>query len=136
MLANRHGVIVNMASMAHRRGGPGTSVHYAVGAVPADATKASHKVEREQFKACVLAVQYGMSADGLANGLGNPRFAHANYCGCSGRSETSLICTHVSKTRADRPVTPSIPGDLLHRGEPPLSASSGSGQPHSILVAI
>jgi 3-oxoacyl-[acyl-carrier protein] reductase len=29
MLANRHGVIVNMASMAHRRGGPGNSVHYA-----------------------------------------------------------------------------------------------------------
>src|SRR5499433_779036 len=29
MLQNRHGVIVNMASMAHRRGGPGSSVHYA-----------------------------------------------------------------------------------------------------------
>jgi NAD(P)-dependent dehydrogenase (short-subunit alcohol dehydrogenase family) len=29
MLDNRHGVIVNMASMAHRRGGPGSSVHYA-----------------------------------------------------------------------------------------------------------
>jgi 3-oxoacyl-[acyl-carrier protein] reductase len=29
MVANRHGVIVNMASMAHRRGGPGSSVHYA-----------------------------------------------------------------------------------------------------------
>jgi 3-oxoacyl-[acyl-carrier protein] reductase len=29
MLKNKHGVIVNMASMAHRRGGPGTSVHYA-----------------------------------------------------------------------------------------------------------
>jgi 3-oxoacyl-[acyl-carrier protein] reductase len=29
MQQNRHGVIVNMASMAHRRGGPGTSVHYA-----------------------------------------------------------------------------------------------------------
>src|SRR5262244_784225 len=29
MLKNRHGVIVNMASMAHRRGGPGSSVHYA-----------------------------------------------------------------------------------------------------------
>ena len=28
-LANRHGVIVNMASMAHRRGGPGSSIHYA-----------------------------------------------------------------------------------------------------------
>ena len=29
MQANRHGVIVNMASMAHRRGGPGSSIHYA-----------------------------------------------------------------------------------------------------------
>ena len=29
MQENRHGVIVNMASMAHRRGGPGSSVHYA-----------------------------------------------------------------------------------------------------------
>jgi 3-oxoacyl-[acyl-carrier protein] reductase len=29
MLENRHGVIINMASMAHRRGGPGNSVHYA-----------------------------------------------------------------------------------------------------------
>jgi len=29
MQRNGHGVIVNMASMAHRRGGPGSSVHYA-----------------------------------------------------------------------------------------------------------
>jgi NAD(P)-dependent dehydrogenase (short-subunit alcohol dehydrogenase family) len=29
MLKDRLGVIVNMASMAHRRGGPGSSVHYA-----------------------------------------------------------------------------------------------------------
>ena len=29
MQGNGHGVIVNMASMAHRRGGPGSSVHYA-----------------------------------------------------------------------------------------------------------
>jgi NAD(P)-dependent dehydrogenase (short-subunit alcohol dehydrogenase family) len=29
MLKNKQGVIVNMASMAHRRGGPGSSVHYA-----------------------------------------------------------------------------------------------------------
>jgi NAD(P)-dependent dehydrogenase (short-subunit alcohol dehydrogenase family) len=28
-LANKHGVIVNMASMAHRRGAPGSSIHYA-----------------------------------------------------------------------------------------------------------
>jgi 3-oxoacyl-[acyl-carrier protein] reductase len=29
MEKNRHGVIVNMASMAHRRGGPNSSIHYA-----------------------------------------------------------------------------------------------------------
>src|ERR1700735_4955684 len=29
MLAGKQGVIVNMASMAHRRGGPGSSIHYA-----------------------------------------------------------------------------------------------------------
>jgi 3-oxoacyl-[acyl-carrier protein] reductase len=29
MLKNKFGVIVNVASMAHRRGGPGSSVHYA-----------------------------------------------------------------------------------------------------------
>lgn len=29
MLENEHGVIVNIASMAHRRGGPGHSTHYA-----------------------------------------------------------------------------------------------------------
>jgi len=29
MLANKFGVIVNMGSMSHRRGGPGSSVHYA-----------------------------------------------------------------------------------------------------------
>ena len=29
MLKSRFGVIVNVASMAHRRGGPGSSIHYA-----------------------------------------------------------------------------------------------------------
>ena len=29
MLGNKFGVIINMGSMAHRRGGPGSSVHYA-----------------------------------------------------------------------------------------------------------
>lgn len=36
-------------------------------AIPADATKASHGQEREMFKACVLAVQYGMGAESLAS---------------------------------------------------------------------
>jgi hypothetical protein len=36
------------------------------GAAPSGATKASHGAVREQFKACVLAVQYGMGAKSLA----------------------------------------------------------------------
>ena len=35
------------------------------GAIPTDATKATHKAQRELFKQCVLAVQYGMKAECL-----------------------------------------------------------------------
>jgi DNA polymerase I-like protein with 3'-5' exonuclease and polymerase domains len=39
-------------------------------AVPADATKATHGAQRELFKQCVLAVQYGMEAESLAGRIG------------------------------------------------------------------
>lgn len=39
------------------------------GAVPVGATKHTHPVEREKFKTCALAVQYGMGADSLATKL-------------------------------------------------------------------
>jgi DNA polymerase I-like protein with 3'-5' exonuclease and polymerase domains len=42
------------------------------GAAPADATKATHKAIRDQFKSTVLAVQYGMGADALAQRIGQP----------------------------------------------------------------
>jgi DNA polymerase I len=42
------------------------------GAVPADATKKTHGAERELFKQCVLAVQYGMEAESLAERIGQP----------------------------------------------------------------
>lgn len=42
------------------------------GAVPQSATKLTHKAEREQFKACVLAVQYGMGAESLALRINQP----------------------------------------------------------------
>jgi len=42
-------------------------------AVPADATKATHGQQRELFKQCTLAVQYGMEAGGLALRIGQPR---------------------------------------------------------------
>jgi hypothetical protein len=41
-------------------------------AVPAEATKKSHPNERELFKQCVLATQYGMQAESLAARIGQP----------------------------------------------------------------
>jgi hypothetical protein len=41
-------------------------------AVPRDATKATHGVERELFKQCMLAVQYGMEAPSLALRIAQP----------------------------------------------------------------
>lgn len=41
-------------------------------AVPEAATKATHKAEREQFKQCVLAVQYGMGEESLAAKISQP----------------------------------------------------------------
>ena len=42
------------------------------GAVPESATKVTHPTEREQFKACTLAVQYRMEAQSLAQRIGQP----------------------------------------------------------------
>lgn len=39
-------------------------------AVPAGATKQSHPIEREKYKTCALAVQYGMGPDSLGQKLG------------------------------------------------------------------
>lgn len=42
------------------------------GAVPQSATKHSHPDVRDQYKQCVLATQYGMGAESLAERLGEP----------------------------------------------------------------
>ena len=57
---------------AYASGDPYLAFARQAGAVPADATKRSHKAEREQFKACVLAVQYGMGPDSLALRINQP----------------------------------------------------------------
>jgi hypothetical protein len=57
---------------AYTSGDPYLTFAKQAGAVPADATKESHKQEREQFKVCALAVQYGMGADSLAQSLDRP----------------------------------------------------------------
>ena len=57
---------------AYRSGDPYLAFAIQAGAAPANATKATHKPVREQFKACVLAVQYGMGADALALRINQP----------------------------------------------------------------
>jgi len=57
---------------AYRSGDPYLAFAKQAGAAPADATKATHKAVRDQFKSTVLAVQYGMGADSLAQRIGQP----------------------------------------------------------------
>jgi DNA polymerase-1 len=54
---------------AYRSGDPYLSFAKQAGAVPSDATKKSHAAERERFKVCSLATQYGMTEQGLAKKL-------------------------------------------------------------------
>jgi DNA polymerase-1 len=57
---------------AYRSGDPYLAFAKQAGALPDNATKTSHSREREQFKACVLAVQYGMGAESLAVRINQP----------------------------------------------------------------
>jgi DNA polymerase-1 len=57
---------------AYTSGDPYLAFAKQAGAVPADATKQSHKADREKFKACVLATQYGMGEQSLAQRIGQP----------------------------------------------------------------
>jgi DNA polymerase-1 len=57
---------------AYRSGDPYLAFARQAGAVPADATKASHRAVRERFKHCALGVQYGMGARSLARRLSVP----------------------------------------------------------------
>ena len=55
---------------AYASGDPYLAFAKQAGAVPAGATKKSHRVERELFKNCALAVQYGMGELSLGSRLG------------------------------------------------------------------
>ena len=57
---------------AYASGDPYLEFAKLAGAVPADATKKSHPDERKLFKATVLAVQYGMGAEALAERIQQP----------------------------------------------------------------
>jgi DNA polymerase I len=57
---------------AYRSGDPYLAFAQQAGAAPVEATKSTHKAVRDQFKSTVLAVQYGMGADALAQRIGQP----------------------------------------------------------------
>jgi DNA polymerase-1 len=57
---------------AYRSGDPYLAFGKQAGAIPPDGTKATHAAERALFKACTLAVQYGMGPEGLAQKIGRP----------------------------------------------------------------
>lgn len=57
---------------AYQSGDPYLAFAKQAGAAPNDATKESHKEVREQFKACVLAQQYGMGAESLSIRINQP----------------------------------------------------------------
>jgi hypothetical protein len=61
---------------AYTSGDPYLTFAKQAGALPPNATKKSHPAKRDQFKACVLAVQYGMEAVSLASRIGQS-VAHA-----------------------------------------------------------
>jgi hypothetical protein len=57
---------------AYESGDPYMAFGIQAGAVPPDAIKETHGRERDQFKACVLAVQYGMGEKSLAKKINQP----------------------------------------------------------------
>jgi len=57
---------------AYQSGDPYLAFAKLAGAVPADATKDTHGPQRELFKQCVLATQYGMEEKSLAARIGKP----------------------------------------------------------------
>lgn len=59
-------------AFAYHSGDPYLTFAKQARAVPESATKASHGPQRELFKTCVLAVQYGMEAQSLALRIGQP----------------------------------------------------------------
>jgi DNA polymerase-1 len=64
---------------AYFSGDPYLAFAKQAGAAPPDATKATHKAVRDQFKACVLAVQYGMGEESLAHRIGQPHWTAPRF---------------------------------------------------------
>ena len=90
-------------------------------AVPDSATKATHGPQRELFKQCVLAVQYGMQADGLALRIAQSRIVARNLL--SDHHQTYQTCWRWSDAALDTAMLTNslhtVFGWQIHIGEKP-----------------
>jgi hypothetical protein len=85
---------------AYRSGDPYLAFAKQAGAVPEDAVKETHGPQRELFKQCVLAVQYGMESQSLALRIAQPpcvardllRAHHETYRRFWAWSDASVDC--------------------------------------------
>ena len=88
---------------AYQSGDPYLTFAKQAGAVPESATKDSHPAIREQFKACALAVQYGMGNVSLGHRIGQPasqarellRQHHDTYRIFWRWSDAAVDCAHL-----------------------------------------
>lgn len=71
---------------AYTSGDPYLAFAKQAAAVPSDATTLSHSAVREQYKACVLAVQYGMGAESLAAQIARPTYIASDLLGVHRRT--------------------------------------------------
>jgi DNA polymerase-1 len=106
---------------AYRSGDPYLAFAKQANAVPDSATKATHGPQRELFKQCVLAVQYGMQADGLALRIAQSRIVARNLL--SDHHQTYQTCWRWSDAALDTAMLTNslhtVFGWQIHIGEKP-----------------
>jgi hypothetical protein len=90
--------------VAYLSGDPYLSLAKQAHAIPDDATKASHGPQRELFKTCVLAVQYGMEANSLAVRIAQPPIVARDLLGA--HRETYRPFSRWSDANLDHAVLP------------------------------
>jgi DNA polymerase I len=107
--------------VAYQSGDPYLAFAKQAHAVPDSATKATHGPQRELFKQCVLAVQYGMQAEGLALRVAQPRIVARDLL--LAHHQTYQTCWRWSDAAVDTAMLTNslhtVFGWQIHTGEKP-----------------
>ena len=107
--------------VAYQSGDPYLAFAKQAHAVPDSATKATHGPHRELFKQCVLAVQYGMQAEGLALRIAQPRIVARDLL--LAHHQTYQTCWRWSDAAVDTAMLTNslhtVFGWQIHTGEKP-----------------